>query len=190
MSQFSVLTSLISNRLEEACESLNDLRRSVIPSYQQKVTALSDVHGRLCDASELLQSFGFLLTAILILSFLGLTAIAFFFYNHQVLSKMLDFSYMLSRDPKNNSPMSKTKEFNHLLYKLIITDKRSELMWNVREVIATPLDEQGSDSDCLWPLQSGFHFGSFDGGSNFNLPGHVDSVWPTRIVRPRLTKYS
>lgn len=107
-SQFSVMTSLISNRLEEACKSLNDLRKNTKPScHQRKVTILSDVHDKLCDASEFLESFSLLITLILIVSFIGLTAIAFFMYNHQNMQKLFDLRYLLSRDPKSFSPTDK-----------------------------------------------------------------------------------
>ncbi|KAE8573545.1 Gustatory receptor 31 [Halyomorpha halys] len=167
-SQFSVLSSLISNRLREACKSLKELRKGIRPvcHHTQKMTILSEVHDKLCDASQFLQSFGLLVTVIIIVSFMGLTVVAFFFYNHHTLQHLIDVHYLLSRDPKNFPPTDKilwslytlaiiwkissssskltekTQEFNQLLYKLIANDESCELIRNEKLLLHLSLKRE------------------------------------------------
>ncbi|CAH1397667.1 unnamed protein product [Nezara viridula] len=87
MSQFSVLASLINNRLEGACEFLDELKlRSDSPYKDQKVAILSDVHNKLCDAGEILHTaFTGLLTLLVASSFVGIILPTFCLYDAQKL---------------------------------------------------------------------------------------------------------
>lgn len=100
-SQFSVLARLISDRLRNACESLNELKKTIeLPHQEEKVGMLSSAHGKLCDASEALQAtFGLLITVLTIISFMGLTVVTFYLYNSPNLHNIFDIRFSLFDAP-------------------------------------------------------------------------------------------
>ncbi|CAH1397670.1 unnamed protein product [Nezara viridula] len=102
MSQFSVLASLINSRLEEACESLDELKmRSDSPYKDQKVAILSDVHNKLCDAGETLHTaFTWVLTILIAVCFVGSTVLTFYIYTVQKRNGNFDIRLLLLQDEK------------------------------------------------------------------------------------------
>ncbi|CAH1397674.1 unnamed protein product [Nezara viridula] len=102
MSQFSVLSSLITSRLEEACETLNELKmRSDSPYKDQKVAILSNVHNKLCDAGEILHTaFTCLLTVMIAVCFVGITVLTFHLYSAHERNENFDIRLLLFQDEK------------------------------------------------------------------------------------------
>ncbi|CAH1397677.1 unnamed protein product [Nezara viridula] len=102
MSQCSVLSSLITSRLEEACETLNELKmRTDSPYKDQKVAILSNVHNKLCDAGEILHnSLTCLLTVMIAVCFVGITVLTFHLYSAHERNENFDIRLLLFQDEK------------------------------------------------------------------------------------------
>nr|XP_014292013.1 putative gustatory receptor 28a [Halyomorpha halys] len=118
------------------------------PQQVQMVAILSDVHNKLCDACETLQtSFAWLLSVLIAVSFVGVTVLTFFMYRSQKMSDHFDIQRLLFEDDRTlwivcflsitwniaastSELTQKTKEFNHILHHLMANDKSNELIRN------------------------------------------------------------